>query len=760
MAQALATTGTLPVVPPAQLEAILNKQAQNKAANAQASAPRNPNEYDTTQLAGYIRGQYEIMRNHRNSQSGWNERLLVALRTFNGQYNASKLADIRKFGGSEIYARLVAQKCRGASSLLRDVYLGADRPWALRPPAASAVPADVQQHIETLIQGEAQQMQQAGQNVSPEDLLDRKRKLMEAAEDVAKQRAADQAQEAEDRIEEVLRQGSFYKALAEFIVDLPVFPFAVLKGPVVKVFPEVAWSPGGGLPTVQQKPRLYWYRVSPFDFYFTPGVADIEVADCIERQRITRAELNDMLDLPGYNTANIMRVLEDYGRGGLYDNWDTTDSERAVLESRENPAWNRSAMLHMMEYNGNVQGRMLTDYGMKVSDPLRDYHVQVWSIGSYVIKAQLSPSPRTRHPYFMTSFEKIPGTPVGNGLTDILSDIQDAANATLRAIINNLSMASGPQVVVNDDRLAPDESGEEIFPWKRWHVRSDPVSANSTTNKPIEFFQPESHAQELLAVYQAFGNMADDISAIPKYVQGGGAGSGAGRTASGLAMLMGNASKILQMVSANVDRDVMEQALLQLFDLVLLTDPTGILTGEEKVTVLGVNVAIQKETMRQRQIEFLGATQNPTDTKLMGLTGRAVVLRNVAQNLGIDGEQIVPDDDKVQQMQKDQENAEQHPPSPIDQAIEKALPEGIAAGVKRIATEITAGKLAPLFQMAEGMPTHIGTPSQPPAPGQPPSLAQMGAQGQGAQPAAPSGGPPQTNTVSNAAPGQPAGGGA
>ena len=85
-----------------------------------------------------------------------------------------------------------------------------------------------------------------------------------------------------------------------------------------------------------------------------------------------------------------------------------------------------------MEFNGNVQGQLLQDYGIAVPDELRDYGVQVWCIGSHVIKAPLSPSPRQRHPYFMTSFEKVPGTPVGNGLTDLLQDLQEVANATLR----------------------------------------------------------------------------------------------------------------------------------------------------------------------------------------------------------------------------------------------------------------------------------------------------------------------------------------
>ena len=144
-----------------------------------------------------------------------------------------------------------------------------------------------------------------------------------------------QAKRSEDRIEEFLRDGGFYHALAEFIVDLPIFPFACIKGPVVKIMPEVKWPPGGGKPTVEQVPKMIWMRVSPFDIWWTPGVSDIANASVIEKSRLTRAELNDLLDLPGYDHDAVRAVLEDYGRGGLYDNWDTTDAARAVMELRE-----------------------------------------------------------------------------------------------------------------------------------------------------------------------------------------------------------------------------------------------------------------------------------------------------------------------------------------------------------------------------------------------------------------------------------------
>lgn len=697
----LGQQGVLQVIPPHQLEQQLNARATAQA--QQQLAPGS----DMQQLAGYIKGQYEIFRNHRNTVAGWSDRLLTALRTFSGQYDPLKIAQIKRFGGSEVFARLTAQKCRAASSLLRDIYLGQDQPWALRAPDAPPIPPDITANIDKLLQAEAQQVQGTlGQPPNPSDVQERKRLLIEQAEDAAKRKAVAQARDSDSKIEQMLRDGGFYHALAEFLVDLPIFPFACIKGPVVKVIPRVIWPPGGGQPTVQQIPTLTWNRVSPFDLWWTPGVADIQNANTIEKLRVTRAELNDLLDLPGYNHDEILAVLDEYGSGGLYDNWDTTDAERSVLESRENPAWNRSALISMMEFNGNVQGRMLQDYGLAVPDELRDYHVQIWIVGSHVIKAHLSPSPRQRHPYFITSFEKVPGTPVGNGLTDIMQDLQEVANATLRSLVNNMSIASGPQVVINDDRVLAEDNTEDLYPWKRWHARNDPVGNN--TQPPVSFFMPTSNAQQLIEVFNTFVGIADDVSAIPKYV-GGQAGGGAGRTASGLAMLMGNASKILQTVSANIDRDVMEPALLQLFDLLMLTDTSGLLTGEERISVQGVNVAIQRETLRQRQIEFLTATNNPTDQKIMGIKGRATVLRNVSSTIGMPGEEIVPSEQQIEQMAKQQQQQEQDGSGPIDAAVQKAVIQGVEAATKRITTELTAGVLASHAQMPEGPPVHIGT---------------------------------------------------
>ena len=270
-------------------------------------------------LAGYITDQYSLMRRHRDTVGrGWSDRLLASLRAFNGIYDVNVIQEIKKFGGSNVYARLIAMKCRGTSSLLRDVYLGTDKPWGLEPSSDPDVPDEVVQAIATHI-GEtvtaqiqahfaALQAQTAHQigtaaahamgqsqgqspafvdasipsNASgpsqgahtgaippgapppggpnamtgaglppppappplpdPNTVRDIYDLMMEDARDQAKRKAADQAKVAQDKLEEYLAQGGFYTALAEFLVDLPMFPFACMKGPTVRIKTQVKWT--------------------------------------------------------------------------------------------------------------------------------------------------------------------------------------------------------------------------------------------------------------------------------------------------------------------------------------------------------------------------------------------------------------------------------------------------------------------------------------------------------------------------------------
>lgn len=636
----------LRIVSPAELD---DQERQRLAVLSEAARP-TPLPSD---LGAYVRSRWEVMRNARNSgENSLNERLLRAQRMFEGKYDPRKLAEIKRFGGSEVYARLVAVKCRGANSLLRDVYLGPDRPWDIDPQPDPPVPMSVKQDILALVKSEVENLMLGGQRVDEDQVHQRVNDLLYQAQQAARRQAERQADQAADKIEDLLQGGNFYDALAEFLTDLPLFPYACIKGPVVRMVPRLSWVSGRAV--LENKPQMFWERIDPFNVYWSPGVARFDQAEVIERKRLTRADLNDLLGLPGYDQVAVRGALEDYGRG-LRDWMDAPDTEAALAAGREDPNFNQSQVIDAIEYHGNVQGRHLFDQGVPredVPDLDRDYQVQTWVVGRWTLKTQLNPSPRQRHPYYLTSFEKVPGTIAGHGLPDILEDLQEMANAAARSLVNNMAMASGPQVVVNDDCLAPTENGDQLYPWKRWHVINDPLA---NQREPVTFFQPNSNAQQLQSIYDWVTKLADDISAIPRYTTGESLSGGAGRTASGLSMLMNNASKILQTVASNVDIDVMKGLLTGLYDMIMLTDDTGMLSGEEQIVVSGVKVAIQKETERQKQLQFLQITANPIDASIIGEPGRARVLRAVSRNLGMPDD-VVPDDQAIAQKIKAQQD--------------------------------------------------------------------------------------------------------
>lgn len=633
-------------------EMLAQEQQAAQDAEASTAAPI------MSELARHIHTRMTEMRNFRNTE-GIAQRLIDALRTYKGQYDPAKLMEIKKFGGSEVFARITSTKARGATALLRDVYLGAERPWDIDPTPVPTIPDNIYQAIDELVNVEVSTLQQSGIPIDQQMIADRVQMLRKSAEKAAKKQAEDDANKAADQVDDILIEGGFYDAFAEFLIDLPIFPFACIKGPIVRREPQLKWV--NGRAEMQQIPKMFWYRVSPFDLYWSAGAANVFQAEFVERIRLTRSDLLAVRGLPGYDNAAIDEVLARYHDNGFRDWWDVVDAERARLENREQWARTTSGLIDTAEYHGSVSGRTLRDWGMTeedIPDPLQEYKVQAWLIDRFVIKAQINPSPRQRAPYYISNFEKIPGTMAGYGLHDLLDDIQSVGNAAIRSLVNNLSIASGPQVVINDQVLQPGET-DDIYPWKRWHVNFDPMVTG--TSKPVDFFQPTSNTQELMAVYEKFSLMADEVSAIPRYMTGNERVGGAGRTASGLAMLMGNAAKTLQNVAASIDRDIMRPLLESLYDMVMLTMP-GMFRGDEQIVVKGVNYAVKREQDRMRQLEFLQLTGNPVDMQIVGMEGRANVIRSVAGNLGLDHEKVVPDDEELrarQQQMMQQQAAQQ-----------------------------------------------------------------------------------------------------
>ncbi len=608
-----------------------------------ASAQSATTDVLLTGLAGYIRDCYRGAADNRQNLCV-DDRMMAAMRSLRGEYDAQTLNDIQNFGGSQIYARIIASKVRGCAALLREIYTATERPWALSPtPDPQLAGPTLDEAVRAVLQAEASEMMAAGSLPQIAQLKNRAAEIKDELLQMRKKAAATALQTRQAVIDDVLWEGGFYEALWAFLGDIATFPFAVLKGPVVRFKNVLVWGKDGK-PTVENRPVPQWERCSPFDVYFAPWSQRPQDGYIIHRERVSRSALQSLRNLPNYNNDAIDKVLANWNPKSC-EWYDYNESERADLEQRESavsPIYSSNGNerpMAMLSFYGSVSGKMLKDWGVdekKIPDESKDMNVFAYLVGGEVIGVTLNPHPTGRLPFYSDCFERVPGSCYGNAIPDLLEDIQGVGNAALRALVNNLAIASGPMGWMNEDRLAEnDPNAKKLWPWKIFSF-NDPLSSTSTSEKPMEFFQPSNNVQELMMVYDRMLNMADELSTIPRYMQGSGQGvGGAGRTAAGLSMLMEASNRTIKQTVSSIDHNVIEQTVEDLNVYLALTRPDVVMEGDISVVARGAVELMQRETLRMRRIEFLNITNNPLDQQIVGVEGRFHLLREVARDLGL-----------------------------------------------------------------------------------------------------------------------------
>lgn len=627
--------------------------------NAVVGGTPTPFAYD---LRLHIQRELEEMSRFR-THIGLIDRLNTCLRLREGAYDAQQLQAIADFGGSDVFARLTTNKIRGGASMLRSIFVQGERPWSIEPTPVPALPEDIGANIRQLVISEANSAAQMGQPISMPALKKRMDQLTRAAQEQALKQARLDALDATRYIDDILTEGYFYQALNSFVLDFCTYPCAFLAGPTAVMKTGVGYV--NGVPTRVRKPVLMYRRVDPYDIMWNPGAMDIGTARVCERWRMSRADLNGLIGLEGYDRNAILSALRDYGERGY--------TYREFFEQVHEDAQNQGGLFYAQSqidvlcYSGAMAGRDLIEYNVpppegETYDPDLDYQLQALVCGDYVLKAQVDPDPSARTSYYSAAYEPVSGSIPGTALCELIADVQEVYNATLRGLVNNIAMASGPMVGINRDRWSAPASGEvRIQPMMIWEWDSDPAAPAG--EKPIEFYQPNLNAQELMNTLLFLQNLADEISGIPRYLTGSDRVGGAGRTSSGLSMLMSNANRTMTSVASGIDQNVLEPVINKTYMLVQLTTGTEVLRGDEQIVARGATYAEKREQDRMRMIEFLQTTNNPVDLQIMGMPGRATLLRELSSTFLANGEQVIPSEQELMalaeaQKQQDQANTE------------------------------------------------------------------------------------------------------
>lgn len=696
-----------------------------------------------TGLVGYIASAWA--RNRRAREQGIDHRLLACLRARRGEYDAAELSSMwtsTSGAGQQIYLALTAMKQRAAEAAFRDLLLPyGERPWGIDPsPLPDLSPADLEPLLEQAAQAAEDAMkapQEAVQQGQPppsqaEFKLDVQHRLEMIRAQVIEARKRDAKAKCalmEDAVSDVMEQGGYYDAIAEFIQNFCTFPTSILKGPFKTMKKRLKWV--DNKPVVSLVPVNFWAAPSPLDCYPSPGSRTAQDGDFIERLRLERADLFEMIGLPGYNEGAIRRVLQ-YHMGGGLQGWLQIDAERSHLEGQAQDTWLPTDQIDALHYWGSVQGCDLLMNGIAegVDDPLGYYEVDAILVGNEVIRCELNSDPLGERPYWSASYDHVPGAFWGNAIYELMKDCQAMVNSCARSIDANMGLSSGPIIGIDMAQLAVGQDPKALRPLQLIQLDR---SRTQTPRDPLTFYQADSQIAPLLTLMKAFEDRADELTGIPRYAEGDSHATGAATTLGGLSILMNASARGLRRAVSNIDRGVVSKTVTKVYQDLMVYSPDESIKGDASVVARGAAAAIIKEQLQQTRSQFLTSVlSSPKLMQILGDERIANLARTVVDTLDLPADDVVPTEAEMKQRVEAEQQQPPPQPDPNHQLQAQVDREGLQSK-ERVAGNNAALKLVeehmihPKVKLPEtgpGVPAPeaadpFSSPTPPIAPGAP-----------------------------------------
>jgi hypothetical protein len=604
-------------------------------------------------LAAHVKTIWEKAKKAKTTIA---EEMIESLRQRNGEYSPQKKAEIESIRSSTPYLMITNTKCRAGEAMIKDnILVPGQTPFDIEPTPVPELPKEIeaevtQKYYREMFMQLLMNSMNSGQPMDMAMMIQQAKEMMPEFEKRLKGFLVDKAKEAADgmrkEINDAFTEGGWYEAINQCIYYFVTTKACILKGPVPRreTVRVLNTNPMTGLMETgfEQRVIQQYDCVSPFDIFPVKDSTSVNDGDLIERQYYRPDQLSGLIGIKGYNDDEIKAALLEYEEGKLTD-W-STDVDQARAEQEQQRRDDTSSMdltkIPCLEWWGAVAGKKLKDWGIQNQEAIDDskyYHAICWLIGNHVIGATLNKDPNGEKIYSAASFEMIPGSFWGRDIPFLMKDIQSICNACARAIVNNIGIASGPQVEVNKDRF-PENYDTRMWPWKVWESNESMMS-----DKPaITFYMPPMVVEKLLMVLDKFSKMADDQT-IPAYAHGDPSVGGGGNTASGLNMLITLSNQNLHNAIKNFDDHIIATSVTRQFYHIIENKPKKGIIGDLKIVAKGSSNLTIKQQQAMRLGEFARDTMNPTDIQITGVEGRKYLLKARAQALNLDADKIIPE---------------------------------------------------------------------------------------------------------------------
>ncbi len=456
-------------------------------------------------------------------------------------------------------------------------------------------------------------------------------------------------------VSDQLTEARYKQKAKQVIHSCHVYGTGILKAPLVEQ--RIKQRPKYNPNTKKYETVTETYKI-PFLEYvpiwrFYPDMTATSLDECryvYERHLFTQKKLADLMIRKSFNGDLIEEYIKTHQNGAV-----VTENFETQLKSLDDVQGNAElasrSMYEVWERWGWFSGSLLRDAGVKIpNDRLHEsFFANVWLMpNGTVIKCVIKPLTGTTWPYHIYYCDKDDETSFfGEGIPAIMRDDQDMINAATRMVLDNAAMTAGDMYEVNMDLLAPGEDAEDIRPFRVWK-RKGGADFNASLLRPVRL---NGGLEYLLPIIEMFKANADDITAIPRYMQGQNATQGAAGTASGMSMLMASASIVLKDLVSNFDEGITRTLIESLYSWNLQFNPDDSIKGDYDVKALGTASLMAKEVRAQQLDQFAAQTANPIDDPYIK---RGELLRHRAR--AHDMPDIVRSDEEVQAAQATAQN--------------------------------------------------------------------------------------------------------
>jgi hypothetical protein len=670
-------------------------QAAEKAFSEDESTPAPALDSLSTEL---LREFDEAVRLRQKHEQRW----LTDLRQYRGIYDAATLAKLAN--RSQSFVRRTRVKVKTTDSRIMDLLFpaGSEKNWSCDSTPVPSVSDELRKKVE-------QQLANASGQPPAKDAIDK------AILEMCKQAAKGMSKVIEDQLVETR-----YKDVAKKTVHSGnLYGTGIIKGPLVERKVRTRFVQNGD----KWQAKDEEYTVPFVDFVplwrFYPDMNSTELEQCryvFERHTMSKHEMVALTRRRSFNGQKIRDHLLAHPRGDVRHR--DFDQELKSLGEREAAQTVDAHQYEVLERWGWIDGSMLAQAGVTVPpDRLHEsFFSNIWLLpNGTVIKAALQPINGVTWPYHIYYFDKDETSIFGEGLASIMRDDQEMLNASVRMLLDNGALTSGPILEIVRGLLQGTDKPEEIRPFKAYFRKAEDLDKGPAV-RPIKI---ESNLEFLLKMAAMFEENSDEVTAIPRYTSGENVTAGAAGTASGMSMLMGQANIVIKDLVTNWDEGVTRTFLQALYRWNMQFSQDNSIKGDFDVKARGTASLIAKEVRAQQINQFAQLTANPEDApyikrdRLNQLRAEALEMTDVvktedelkAERESEEGQRMAEMQRKMQEAQLAEQIAKadklaaeaQVAKTKVDEMlanIEKILDERVSIRVETIFAGLQAGGVA------------------------------------------------------------------